>query len=45
LNKDASKNNENLVSSMRNTIENFESVYEIDDIKENYENKLEEKYQ
>jgi ribosomal protein S20 len=45
LNNDATKNNQKLASSMRSTIKNFESIYDIDDIKDAYENKLEEKYQ
>lgn len=30
---------------MRSTINNFESVFEIDEIKENLDNKLEQKFQ
>ena len=45
LNKDSYNDNENLVDSMRSTIQNFECVFEIDNIKNYYDEKLEEKYQ
>lgn len=45
LKKEIELNNEKFLSSMKRTINIFESVFEIDDIKAHLDNKLEQKFQ
>lgn len=45
LKKDIEENNEKFMISMKNTINIFENVFEIDKIKANLDSKLEQKFQ
>jgi len=45
LKREIEENNQKFVNSMKNTISIFESVFEIDKIKANLDNKLEQKFQ
>jgi len=45
LKKDIEQNNDKLFNSMKNTINIFESAFDIDDIKAHLDNKLEQKFQ